>query len=289
MLDLRALIRSRDSVDGGLAPAARPLALHAMVTAAGIQRRTSSAYDWHGLRRGSAEFALLQYTLAGEGRLTVGGAAYRPRPGTAMLLTFPEDNRYWCPDGGRWEFFYLCLAGREVLRAWREAVRRRGPLQELPPDAPFVAAAAGLCRRAVAGGLGSPFAASAAAYDLAMRLLEATAGELPAAPHAERLRAAKAWAGARLAEDLGVADLARAAGLSRFHFTRLFTAAEGLPPAAWLVEQRCQAAARLLRDSSATVAEVGRRCGWRDPAYFCRAFRRVMGVSPGEFRGSGMY
>ena len=36
-------------------------------------------------------------------------------------------------------------------------------------------------------------------------------------------------------------------------------------------------------------AEVGARCGYHDAAYFCRAFRRMCGVSPGEFRSSGMF
>lgn len=77
--------------------------------------------------------------------------------------------------------------------------------------------------------------------------------------------------------------------MSRHHFARTFAKAEGNTPSQWLADLRAREATRLLRETDLTVAAVGARCGYQDAAYFCRAFRRIVGVSPGEFRTSGMF
>ena len=84
-------------------------------------------------------------------------------------------------------------------------------------------------------------------------------------------------------------DLARAAGYSRFHFSRLFVSSQGITPAAYVADLRIRAAAALLHDSTLPIATVAARCGFNDATYFSRAFRQAVGVSPGEFRSSGMY
>ena len=100
------------------------LPLVAMLGSVGRSRIATTAYDWHGLKRGRAEFALLQYTIAGRGALFAEGREYAVTPGTAMLLTFPADNRYWFPeDSAGWDFFYLCLYGAEVMRIWSASER----------------------------------------------------------------------------------------------------------------------------------------------------------------------
>lgn len=273
----------------GLVLPGKPLALHAMPTSAGHELRTEG-YDWHGLKRGNAEFCLFQYTLEGRGQLAWEGRRYTVTPGQAMLLWFPHDNRYWLAQGDRWRHFFLCLSGREVVRAWRTAVARHGPLIDLERGHPVVTTAADACGRMLRGEVRDPFTASALAYALAMALLAEAVGP-EAAPRVRHagIEAAKALARAKYADDIGVGELARAAGMSRHHFARAFARSEGLAPSAFLADLRTRAAARLLRETALTVAEVGARCGFRDPAYFCRAFRRMVGVSPGEFRGSGMY
>jgi AraC-like DNA-binding protein len=103
------------------------------------------------------------------------------------------------------------------------------------------------------------------------------------------VEAAKEFAGAHFAEPIGVEDLARVAGYSRFHFSRLFAASEGTSPAAYVADLRIRAAAALLHDSTLPVATVASRCGFNDATYFSRVFKAAVGVTPGDFRSSGMY
>jgi len=146
--------------------------LYAMITSAGYQEENGPSYDWHGLRRGNAEFALIQYTLEGEGRLAYEGREMQVTPGTAMLLHFPHDNRYWLPPGGRWVFFYVCLNGREVLRHWRALVAKAGPLVALAATRRGVRTAAAACRAVLDREVASAFAGSSLAYAMTMSLLD---------------------------------------------------------------------------------------------------------------------
>ena len=80
------------------------------------------------------------------------------------------------------------------------------------------------------------------------------------------------------------ADLARAAGLSPSHFTRLFRLWTGLPPGEYLLRKRVEQACKLLGDPTLSIKEVAARSGFDDPYYFSKVFRRVDGLTPTLFR-----
>jgi AraC family transcriptional regulator len=279
---------AREHGFGGPAVAARA-SLNAAITSAGFEERTSTTYDWHGLKRGSAQFCLLQYTLEGRGQLAWEGTRHSVRPGHVMLLWFPHDNRYWLGQGDRWRHFYLCLAGSEVLRAWRSIVARHGPLIDLERDSPAIENAAQACLATLRGEVRDAWSSSALAYGIAMALCAELLGEPSATATPTAVAAAKRFGLEHFTDGIGVHELAHAAGMSRHHFARLFARSEGTPPSQWLIDLRMREATRLLRGGEESIALIGRRCGFADPAYFCRAFRRHVGLSPGEFRSSGMY
>ncbi len=263
-----------------------------MLTNAGIESRIAPGYDWHGLRRGSARFALLQYTLAGQSHLRFGTQTMTLHPGQAMLLYIPHDHRYWVEPDQSWTFFYLCLNGSEVMRAWHTAVTRLGPVVTLPSSSPLVQGAASLCRAAVEGDLASPWDASARAYDLAMRLMELALPMDPSRrrePRSSAVQRAIDYCQTRLHQSVSVGELAEVAGYSRFHFTRLFEKSEGLSPGEYVLRQRLSRAMQSVQTTSDPVKVIARQCGFHDTAYFCKAFRRQFGCSPGSLRKSGMY
>lgn len=114
----------------------------------------------------------------------------------------------------------------------------------------------------------------------------------PSAPPARqalaptRLRRVLELVDRRLAEPLSLADVADAAGLSRFHFSRAFQNAMGEPPMAYVARRRLDLAKRLLRDTSLPLAEIATRCGLGSPSRFSSAFRRGAGRTPSDYRRS---
>jgi AraC-like DNA-binding protein len=81
-----------------------------------------------------------------------------------------------------------------------------------------------------------------------------------------------------------VASLAASAGRSRAPFARRFAELVGRPPLSYLTWWRMTLAARLLRESDATVATIAHRVGYRSEFAFATAFRRHHGCAPGRYR-----
>ncbi|WP_459556190.1 AraC family transcriptional regulator [Lacunimicrobium album] len=79
-------------------------------------------------------------------------------------------------------------------------------------------------------------------------------------------------------------DLARASGMSKRTLIRSFQAAFGKSPIAYLIEARVQRATELLRSTEKNVTEVAMEVGFNDSNYFSRQFRKLMHLSPREYR-----
>lgn len=105
-------------------------------------------------------------------------------------------------------------------------------------------------------------------------------------PPARHLLRAKDLADARYFEPLGVDDLARAAGLSRAHFSREFRRAFGTSPHAYLLTRRLERAAALLRTTDNSVAEICLAVGLQGIGSFTTSFKRAFGKTPTEYRAS---
>jgi AraC-like DNA-binding protein len=103
-------------------------------------------------------------------------------------------------------------------------------------------------------------------------------------PTARHLLRAKDLADARYFEPLGVDDLARAAGLSRAHFSREFRRAFGESPHAYLLTRRLERAAALLRKTDRSVADICFSVGLQSVGSFTTSFTRTYGVSPTAYR-----
>ncbi len=104
------------------------------------------------------------------------------------------------------------------------------------------------------------------------------------APPARHLLRAKDLADARFFEPLDVDDMARAAGLSRAHFSREFRRAFGESPHAYLLTRRLERAAALLRLTDRSVADVCLSVGLQGIGSFTTSFTRTFGVSPTAYR-----
>src|SRR3954451_15741406 len=103
-------------------------------------------------------------------------------------------------------------------------------------------------------------------------------------PTTRHLLRARDLADARFAEPLGVDDLARAAGLSRAHFSRAFRRAFGEPPHSYLLTRRLERAAALLRTTDRSVAEICFDVGLQSVGSFTTSFTRTFGSSPTAYR-----
>jgi AraC family transcriptional regulator len=84
--------------------------------------------------------------------------------------------------------------------------------------------------------------------------------------------------------DLRLEELARIAGISRFHFAREFKRMTGTSAHQYLIKLRIQRAKALLMESKIPLVEVGLRSGFSHQSHFTRLFRRFTGATPQSYR-----
>ncbi len=100
-------------------------------------------------------------------------------------------------------------------------------------------------------------------------------------PH---LRRARDVADRNYAEPLDLDGLARAAGVSKYHFLRCFAATYGETPMQYVTRRRIERAADLLRATNLTVTEVCGLVGYTSLGSFSQRFTELIGVSPSEYQ-----
>lgn len=226
--------------------------------------------DWHmAAHRHAGKHELI---VVLEGRIHTAIAGRRLDGGVGSALLYPADTMHeeWARGG---------LPLTTVCIGWRGdrpegdllVADARGRLGELARWLAELAAEPGPEPRRIAAGLFPAllheFArpASRAGDDLVARV--------------------RAWVQPRLAQPIALADLAAAAGLSRFHFVRTFRAAAGSTPMRWLRHQRLQAARTLLLTTALPLRAIAPQTGFADEFQLSRVFRRETGGAPSRLRG----
>ena len=100
----------------------------------------------------------------------------------------------------------------------------------------------------------------------------------------KRISAALRRIGAEPQAPHSLAGLAREAGMSRYHFLRVFHRVAGLTPHQYVLRLRLHRAALRLRDSAAPITRIAYESGFNDLSTFNHRFRRCMGMTPGAWR-----
>jgi AraC family transcriptional regulator len=144
-----------------------------------------------------------------------------------------------------------------------------------------------------AGGTGGPLAAESLANVLTVHLIRhvlapgrPARGPDGALPRA-KLRAVLEYIEEHLDASPTLEQMAAVARLSPYHFARQFKAATGLPPHEYVIVRRIERAKQFLQDGSdLSLAQVAARAGFSDQSQFSRHFKRILGVTPGQFRMS---
>ncbi len=85
-------------------------------------------------------------------------------------------------------------------------------------------------------------------------------------------------------EEFSPGRLAAHAGMSEFHFNRLFKRATGVPPSQYQIKLRIDTARQLLRETKKSVITIANDVGYSNPSHFAQLFRKETGLSPTDYR-----
>jgi AraC-like DNA-binding protein len=217
---------------------------------------------------------LWQFHLYGyAGELTVGGSAHAIRPGRVSLI--PPGTQAHFRYRGRSEHLYA------HLRLLGSGAPLRVPvMQDAGADAALLSR---LLREAVAAMPAAPARAAAEVWTALWHVAHLPGEGRPGTPHSA-VATATAHIEEHLAGPLSVPEIARVAGVSHNHLTRLFRAETGDTVVGWIRRRRMERARHLLRASTLPIPAVAAAVGIADLQAFNKTCRRELGASPRAIR-----
>jgi AraC-like DNA-binding protein len=98
------------------------------------------------------------------------------------------------------------------------------------------------------------------------------------------IRLAIAYIQAHLSENLTLEEIARQCHMSKFYLSHQFTQTQGISLSKYILKSRITSSMRLLRETLMSVKEIAEKVGFNDVAYFCRAFKTEVGMTPLQYR-----
>jgi len=229
---------------------------------------------------------LLQYCLEGKGIMEVDGNRISLVKGD-LIVTFPGQIRYERADSQEpWAFLWVGLTGESTNLFFQQM----GMTQENPvlPDcasSPIPALMEQLVVTDNEPGFHNDFLLGSklfAFFGTCLRLHK----ERDAAPSAgfAYVRKAVAFLDANYTrQDLSVTELAQHLGLNRSYLYEVFKANTGLSPQEYLTRLRIRKSCELLQQPQTTAADAAYCVGY-EPSVFAKAFKRAMGMTPGQYK-----
>jgi AraC-like DNA-binding protein len=238
----------------------------------------------HSMKRRTHSDNLLAYCAEGSGMLHIGGGDWPVQAGDLMSLPKGTAHSYAADRGKPWSLYWVHYEG-ELAARYTEFLGLDQPVATigLQPrlladfEALFALRGAGLNERAlvhtasVLKAMLTDIAALIGAHDI-RRGTRIDLDLIQQMMHR------------RLDRDLNLDALAKAANLSKFHFARKFKQLTGHAPIQHFIHLKMQHACQLLDATQEPVKLVANRVGYNDPHYFSRLFKRVIGVSPQQYR-----
>ena len=203
---------------------------------------------------------------------------------------------FWVRYSASPSFFAIALDEAFVTEIWRKGFDAAGDFAiqtSIGIEDPVINRLGSLARRELSeGGPGGRLYLEGLATVLSVHLLRCYgAPEHSAIPYRgglapRQMRRVLDYISAHLADDLGLVELAEIAGLSPNHFGEAFKVSVGTSPHRFVMERRVQHAMELLHDKARSIAEIAHGTGFSSQSRMTENFRRVTGLTPGQFRRS---
>ena len=255
------------------------------VNSAGYEK-CESLHSWG---KGVRDHYLIHHITSGKGVFSTPTGSFELKAGDTFLI-YPETLISYTADADDpWEYYWVNFRGEDSEYILRKT--------DLTPQLPVMHGCTQEILRAMEDIAANPARSTCDNIELTGRLyillsllVKSSTGAELSSPKAEekrrRLRTARDYIEINYPLPISVEDIAAAAGVSRAALFRLFKAELNTAPADYLIAYRISQAKKLLSETDISITAVARSVGYEDNLYFSRAFKRLTGVSPSDYRSS---
>lgn len=242
----------------------------------------------HHIERETLAGHELVYCLRGTGTVRVAGRTHRVKERSLYWVSCWHPHSYRADAADPWELYWVRMEG-PGLDSFANVLR----ITDLPVFPGLDDGVMQACYAEVFSIFDTPSPASPARMHATLaRLLAAlyesrfrdatdmdTLATVPSTLERPLVRMRQHYA-----DSLRLADLSALAGMSVSHFIRTFKRSMGTSPIDWLRRERINQAKRRLIDTEEPVKEIARQCGYRDPYFFSKDFKKLTGLPPTSYR-----
>lgn len=234
------------------------------------------------LSRESFDSFLLMYIKKGTVSLQTAGHQQTAGKGQLILLDCYEHHAY-SSDAG-WDCLWCHFDGITARHWYQNIVSRVGNVFTLPDAQPLVSRLTAICNVFASGGIVREPLLSKYLTDILTSILLYAPSDDQTNARINMAEKITAYISEHFAEQLSVSRLASLAGLSDYHFIRIFKKQTGFTPHEYLLNTRMNMARYLLKNSDQPVKDICFSTGFSCESVFCNAFKRMEGLTPAQYR-----
>ncbi|MBD2859823.1 AraC family transcriptional regulator [Spongiibacter sp. KMU-158] len=238
----------------------------------------------HRMQRQQHRDYLLIYCIEGMGTLMCDDKNYRVTQGDIVILDRDRPHAYKADAKSPWTIYWLHFNGRLAGDFYRH-IQASSPILHIGVQPRVVRVFDGLSELRRSAYRMEEFIQGCHQLQAMLSYLALLARQQrPQSGKGldwERLRATMQE---RVHGQLNLEELAASVNLSKYHFIKKFKSWSGQSPIQYFINTKIQRACYLLDSSSKSVKQVAAAVGYDDPYYFSRLFKKIMGMSPSEYR-----
>ncbi|MBQ3049678.1 MAG: AraC family transcriptional regulator [Oscillospiraceae bacterium] len=224
---------------------------------------------------------IIHFIRSGKGIFISKGKTYSLSAGEGFLIVPGDSTYYRADDKDPWEYYWMAFSGSDA-----EIILNKLGLSINQPILRFDIAAVEYIRSSyeLPPSPGRDLLYTANAFHLFASVAE-TMGYADSVPQSDQyVSMAVRFIHTNYSHNITVENIARYAGISRSHLFRIFKQFTGVSVQHYLLEYRLKIASRLLQSTSLSINEISLSCGFTDPNYFSRSFKKFYSVPPHQYR-----
>lgn len=238
----------------------------------------------YSLARDSFDSFLLMYIQKGELDLTFEGSAKHVTAGHFVLLDCYKPHAYSSSTG--WECLWCHFDGITAKSYYQCVVSRLGNVFSMPDTYPVLSKMTAILKIFYNASLVKEPLLSKYLMDILTEFLLYTPMNVHAHSYAAMAEETITYINEHFREDISVEEMASLAGLSQYHFIRVFKKETGFTPHEYLINTRIATAKYLLKNSRRSIKDICFASGFSSESIFCGAFKRHQGMTPMQYRKS---